>query len=504
MFGAGSVRSYYRSDMAITIHIPTPLRPFLDNQDTVTVDGEGAVGEVLRQLAAGHGDLGKHLFGADGALRNFVNVYVNEEDIRYQDGENTAVKSGDSVSIVPSIAGGSGAPAALSPAELARYSRHILIPDVGVPGQERLKASSALLIGAGGLGSPLALYLAAAGIGRIGIVEFDKIDETNLQRQILYGTSQVGESKLQRATDRLRDLNPAITIEPIEEPLTSANALELFRNYDVVADGTDNFPTRYLVNDACVLTGKPNVYGSIFRFEGQISVFNYQDGPCYRCLYSEPPPPGLVPSCAEGGVLGVLPGVVGALQANEVIKVLLGIGDVAAGRLVIYDALKLSFRQLKLRRNPNCVVCGENPTVTELIDYEQFCGMPAFEGSAGGQAAAAHGAADNGDGGIREIDVFELQARRERGDNFQLIDVREPWEADINQIEGAELIPLGELRDRLDELDPAASYVVHCKMGGRSANAVAQMQEAGFRDVVNLEGGINAWVDEIDPDQQSY
>ncbi len=492
--------------MAITIHIPTPLRPFLDNQDTVTVDGEGAVGEVLRQLAAGHDDLGKHLFGADGALRNFVNVYVNEEDIRYQDGENTAVKSGDTVSIVPSIAGGSGAAEALSPAELARYSRHILIPDVGVPGQERLKASSALLIGAGGLGSPLALYLAAAGIGRIGIVEFDKIDETNLQRQILYGTSQVGQSKLQRATDRLRDLNPAITIEPIEEPLTSANALELFRNYDVVADGTDNFPTRYLVNDACVLTGTPNVYGSIFRFEGQISVFNYQGGPCYRCLYSEPPPPGLVPSCAEGGVLGVLPGVVGALQANEVIKVLLGIGDVAAGRLVIYDALKLTFRQLKLRRNPDCVVCGENPTVTELIDYEQFCGMPAFEGSAGGQAVAAHGAADNGDGdgGIREIDVFELQARRERGEEFQLIDVREPWEADINQIDGAELIPLGELPDRLDELDPAASYVVHCKMGGRSANAVAQMQEAGFRDVVNLEGGISAWVDEIDPDQQSY
>ena len=491
--------------MAITIHIPTPLRPFLDDQDTVTVDGEGAVGEVLRQLASAHDDLGKHLFGADGALRNFVNVYVNEEDIRYQDGENTAVKSGDTISIVPSIAGGSGG-ASLSPAELARYSRHILIPDVGVPGQERLKASSALLIGAGGLGSPLALYLAAAGIGRIGIVEFDKIDETNLQRQILYGTSQVGQSKLQRATDRLRDLNPAITIEPIEEPLTSANALELFRNYDVVADGTDNFPTRYLVNDACVLTGKPNVYGSIFRFEGQISVFNYQDGPCYRCLYSEPPPPGLVPSCAEGGVLGVLPGVVGALQANEVIKVLLGIGDVAAGRLVIYDALKLNFRQLKLRRNPNCVVCGDNPSVTELIDYEQFCGMPAFEGSGGGQTAAAHGAADNGGGGgaIREIDVFELQARRERGDDFQLIDVREPWEADINSIEGAELIPLGELPDRLDELDPAASYVVHCKMGGRSANAVAQMQEAGFRDVVNLEGGISAWVDEIDPDQQPY
>ena len=487
--------------MAITIHIPTPLRPFLDGQDTVAVETEGAVGELLRQLAAANGELGKHLFGADGSLRNFVNVYVNEEDIRYQDGEDTAVKNGDTISIVPSIAGGSGA--SLSAAELARYSRHILIPDVGRAGQERLKAGSALLIGAGGLGSPLALYLAAAGVGRIGIVEFDKIDETNLQRQILYGTSQVGQSKLQRAQERLADLNPAITIEPFEEPLTSANALELFARYDVVADGTDNFPTRYLVNDACVLTGKPNVYGSIFRFEGQISVFNYQGGPCYRCLYSEPPPPGLVPSCAEGGVLGVLPGVVGALQANEVIKALLGLGEVAAGRLVIYDALKLSFRQLKLRRNPQCVVCGERPTVTELIDYEQFCGVPALNGSSGGPSAAAPGA-DGAGGGIREIDVHELQERLARGAGVRLIDVREPWEAEINHIEGADLIPLGELPDRLAELDPQASYVVHCKMGGRSANAVAQMQQAGFRDVVNLEGGISAWVDEIDPDQQSY
>ena len=487
--------------MAITIHIPTPLRPFLDGQDTVAVETEGAVGELLRQLAAANGELGKHLFGADGSLRNFVNVYVNEEDIRYQDGEDTAVKNGDTISIVPSIAGGSGA--SLSAAELARYSRHILIPDVGRAGQERLKAGSALLIGAGGLGSPLALYLAAAGVGRIGIVEFDKIDETNLQRQILYGTSQVGQSKLQRAQERLADLNPAITIEPLEEPLTSANALELFARYDVVADGTDNFPTRYLVNDACVLTGKPNVYGSIFRFEGQISVFNYQGGPCYRCLYSEPPPPGLVPSCAEGGVLGVLPGVVGALQANEVIKALLGLGEVAAGRLVIYDALKLSFRQLKLRRNPQCVVCGERPTVTELIDYEQFCGVPALNGSSGGPSAAAPGA-DGAGGGIREIDVHELQERLARGAGVRLIDVREPWEAEINHIEGADLIPLGELPDRLAELDPQASYVVHCKMGGRSANAVAQMQQAGFRDVVNLEGGISAWVDEIDPDQQSY
>jgi adenylyltransferase/sulfurtransferase len=349
------------------------------------------------------------------------------------------------------------------------------------------------------------MYLAAAGVGRLGIVDFDVVDYSNLHRQVIHGTPDVGRPKLDSARDTLNAINPAVHIETHEMALSSGNALDVLRGYDVIVDGTDNFPTRYLVNDACVLTGKPNVYGSIFRFEGQISVFNYQGGPCYRCLYSEPPPPGLVPSCAEGGVLGVLPGVVGALQANEVIKALLGIGDVAAGRLVIYDALKLGFRQLKLRRNPQCLVCGEHPTVTELIDYEQFCGVPAFDGSSGGgQAAVAHGEADGADGGIREIDVHELQERFDRGDRFQLIDVREPWEADINHIEGAELIPLGELPDRLDQLDPQASYVVHCKMGGRSANAVAQMQQAGFRDVVNLEGGVNAWVDEIDPDQQSY
>ena len=482
--------------MAITIEIPTSYRPFVDGRAEVTVDTEGAVGELLRQLAPANSKLGGYLFGDDGAVKSYIMVFVNDEDIRKRDREDTAVKSGDTITIVPNIAG--GVDASLDAAELARYSRHILIPEVGRAGQERLKASSALLIGAGGLGSPLALYLAAAGVGRIGIVEFDKIDETNLQRQILYATSQVGQSKLRTAQERLADLNPAITIEPIEEPLTSANALELFRHYDVVADGTDNFPTRYLVNDACVLTGKPNVYGSIFRFEGQISVFNHQGGPCYRCLYSEPPPPGLVPSCAEGGVFGVLPGVVGALQATEVIKVLLGLGEVTAGRLLLYDALKLSFRQLKLRRDPQCVVCGAQPTVTELIDYEQFCGVPALSGTSGAETAAS------ANGEIREIDVHELEQLLERGDQVRLIDVREPWEAEINRIDGAELIPLADLPDRFADLDREASYVVHCKMGGRSANAVAQMQQAGFRDVVNLEGGINAWVEEIDPDQQSY
>jgi molybdopterin/thiamine biosynthesis adenylyltransferase/rhodanese-related sulfurtransferase/molybdopterin converting factor small subunit len=485
--------------VAVTVHIPTPLRPFLGDQDTVTLQGEGPVGQLLRELASANAELQNHLFGDDGSIRNFVNVYVNDEDIRYQDGEKTVIKSGDSITIVPSIAGGSES---LTPEELARYSRHIIMPNVGRAGQEQLKASSVLLIGAGGLGSPLGLYLAAAGVGRIGMVEFDTVDESNLQRQIMYGTSQIGKSKLQMATARMSDLNPHVAIEPMEEPLTSANALELFAKYDVVADGTDNFPTRYLVNDACVLTGKPNVYGSIFRFEGQISVFNYKGGPCYRCLYSEPPPPGLVPNCAEGGVFGVLPGVIGSMQANEVIKVLLDIGEVASERLVMYDALKLRTRELKLRKNPHCVVCGSNPTVTELIDYEVFCGMPSNDAKS---ATSANGHANGTAGGIREISVEDLQTRMNAGDDFVLLDVREPWEAEINHVsEEATVIPVGELPDRLGELDPQRAYVVHCKMGGRSARAVAVMQAGGFADVVNLAGGVAAWVDEIDPDQQSY
>lgn len=485
--------------MSVTIHIPTPLRPFLENKATVTLEATGSIEDVLQELVSSNSELKKHLFNSDGSLRNFVNIYINEEDIRYQDGNKTTIKNGDAISIVPSIAGGnngSDAQLSLSVEELARYSRHIIIPEVGRDGQELLKNSSVLIVGAGGLGSPLALYLAAAGVGRIGIIEFDTIDETNLQRQILYSTSQIGESKLQQACERLRDLNPYINIESIEEPLNSINALNIFKRYDVVADGTDNFPTRYLVNDACVLTGTPNVYGSIFRFEGQLSVFNYLDGPCYRCLYSEPPPPGLVPNCAEGGVFGVLPGVIGTLQANEVVKLLLKIGDVASGRLLMYDALSLNFRQLKLRKNPNCVVCGSDPSVTELIDYELFCGIPNSEN--GNQNI------EDGDDQITEIDVHELKARMDRGENFQLLDVRDEWEVQINSIPGAEVIPLAEIINRLDQLDSQRSYIVHCKMGGRSAKAVSLMKDAGFKSVVNLEGGINAWVEEIDPEQQSY
>lgn len=475
--------------MPITINIPTPLRQFLSGKSIVTVDTATDVADVLDQLAALSSELRKHLLTDEGKVPGYVNVYVNEDSIRDRDGEKTPVADGDEISIVPSIAGGADS---LNSEELARYSRHIIMPEVGKDGQQRLKDSSVLLVGAGGLGSPLALYLTAAGVGRIGIVEFDVVDRTNLQRQILYGESTVGKSKLESAAMRLSDLNPHVQVECIAQQLSSENALSIFSDYDVVADGTDNFPTRYLVNDACVLTGKPNVYGSIFRFEGQVSVFNHEGGPCYRCLYAEPPPPGLVPSCAEGGVFGVLPGIIGTIQANEVIKLLLGIGEVSSGRYLLFDALGLSFRELRLKRNLDCPVCGENPTVTELIDYEQFCGIP------------AGGSADDQEEGVPEIDVHELNSRLDNGSETVLIDVREPYEYEISRIEQARLIPLAELSSRLPELSTADSYVIHCKSGARSAKAVELMRSNGFSDVVNLSGGINAWVEEIDQDQTSY
>lgn len=468
--------------MSATVYIPTTLRPYVDNRGEVEVTGEREVAAILAELTRANPDLTKHLLADDGSLRNSVNVYVNDENIRYLNGMQTRVPDSGSVSIIPSSAGG------LSATELARYSRHVIIPEVGQEGQQRLKSGSVLIIGAGGLGTPLALYLAAGGVGRIGLVDFDTVEESNLQRQVMYGTSHIGRPKLEVATERLRDLNPHIRIDPIPERLTSGNALEIFREYDVVADGTDNFPTRYLVNDACVLTGKPNVYGSIFRFEGQISVFNHDGGPCYRCLYSEPPPPGLVPSCAEGGVLGVLPGVVGGLQANEVIKILLRAGDVASGRLVLYDALRLSFRSLELRRNPECPVCGDRPTVRELIDYEQFCGL-------GGNGHAES---------VEEIDVRQLKEKLDRGDDLILIDVREAYERQINRIDRSVHIPLNELPTRLDELERDKEYIVHCKSGWRSARAVSRMKESGFSNVKNLAGGVDDWVDEVDPSQQKY
>jgi molybdopterin/thiamine biosynthesis adenylyltransferase/rhodanese-related sulfurtransferase len=377
----------------------------------------------------------------------------------------------------------------LSSEEILRYSRHLILPDVALNGQRRLKAGRVLLIGAGGLGSPSALYLAAAGVGTLGIVDFDVVDVTNLQRQILHGTSDVGRPKLDSARDRIRDVNPHVHVETYETLLTSANALSILADYDVIVDGTDNFQTRYLTNDACVILGKPNVYGSIFRFEGQASVFATENGPCYRCLFAEPPPPGLVPSCAEGGVLGVLPGLIGTIQATEAIKLLLGIGETLAGRLLLVDALSLRFRTMRLRKDPSCPACGTRE-ISELIDYEQFCGVGKER--------------DVADGELPELTPRELAERLQRGDDFDLIDVREPQEWGIARLDRARLIPLGAFTDALSTLDSAREIVVHCKGGTRSAKAVRQLQAAGFRRVWNLAGGITRWSDEVDPTVPKY
>jgi molybdopterin/thiamine biosynthesis adenylyltransferase/rhodanese-related sulfurtransferase/molybdopterin converting factor small subunit len=488
------------------ILIPTPLRPYTDKQDTVDAAG-ATVGELLADLTRKHAGLKAHLYNEQGKLRSFVNVYVNDEDIRYLQREATPVEAADTISIIPSVAGGapgvanaegaavsapSDALPTLSNEEIKRYSRHLIMPEVGVEGQRKLKAAKVLCIGAGGLGSPVALYLTAAGVGTIGIVDFDVVDYSNLQRQIIHGTPDVGRPKLQSAKDRMNAINPEVQVITHNVALSSQNALELFAPYDIVVDGTDNFPTRYLVNDACVLLGKPNAYGSIFRFEGQASVFATKDGPCYRCLYPEPPPPGLVPSCAEGGVLGVLPGMIGMIQATEAVKLIMGIGEPLIGRFLIYDALRMRFRELKLRKDPDCPVCGTHPTVKHLIDYEQFCGITPAQP----EPATVNNAT--------EITSVELKARLDRGDNLKIVDVREPNEYQINRIAGSTLIPLGDIPKRYSELDPNDEIVVQCKMGGRSAKAADFLRSVGFTRVLNLKGGILDWIDKVDPSQPKY
>ncbi len=478
--------------MSVTVSIPTPLRPYTAGRDSVELAGD-TVGQVLDGLLAEHTGLKRHLLQDDGRLRNFVSLYLNETDIRHLSSTATPVRSGDVLTIVPSIAGGSPAAApptasSLSHAEMLRYSRHLLLPEVGVSGQKKLKAARVLTIGAGGLGSPLSLYLAAAGVGTIGIVDFDVVDLTNLQRQIVHGTSTIGRPKLDSAEERLTDLNPNVRIERHEARLTSENALEIIGDYDIVVDGTDNFPTRYLVNDACVLLGKPNVYGSIFRFEGQASLFYAAEGPCYRCLYPEPPPPGLVPSCAEGGVLGVLPGIIGSIQALETIKWIIGAGNSLLGRLLLFDALKLRFRELELRKDPSCPICGANRSIHELIDYEAFCGIgsePVYSGP--------------------EITAEELSREMgEKGDNLVLVDVREPHEWEIVHIDGARLIPLGQLPERLAELDGHAEIVTHCHHGARSMKALEILRGAGYGKVRSLAGGIDAWARNVEPGMARY
>ncbi|MEQ1763741.1 MAG: molybdopterin-synthase adenylyltransferase MoeB [Pyrinomonadaceae bacterium] len=483
--------------MSVTIVIPTPLRQFVGGNSEVQVNAATA-GDALRELTTEHGELRKHLYNDQDKLRNFINVYVGDEDIRHLDGPATVLKDGETLMIVPSIAGGSATAEAksagslpeLSNDEVARYSRHLILPEVGLEGQKKLKNARVLTIGTGGLGSPLGLYLAAAGVGTIGIVDFDVVDSSNLQRQIIHGTKDVGRPKIESARDRLLDINPHTKVEAFETRLTSENAIELFKEFDVIVDGTDNFPTRYLVNDASVLTGKPNVYGSIFRFEGQASVFWAEKGACYRCLYPEPPPPGLVPSCAEGGVLGVLPGIVGTIQANEVLKVILGAEGILLNRLLLFDAWKMTFRQLKLRKDPECPLCGDNPTIKELIDYEQFCGLK----------APVEVKPD-----LEEITATELKALFDSGADFQLIDVREPHEFEIARIPTAKLIPLGEVVNRICEIKGPKTTIVQCKGGVRSAKAIQYLKDAGFEGrLINLKGGIGAWSNEVDPSVPRY
>jgi adenylyltransferase/sulfurtransferase len=517
----------------VSIRIPTPLRSYVDGRSEVDVEA-GSVREALERLAGEHEGLRGQLFTEEGDLRRFVNVYLGERSIRDLDGDDRELDEGDELRIVPSVAGGepagtdteeetgtasatggdgprdagtvrdaraaAGSDAAagaqavdFSPDELRRYSRHLMIPEVGYRGQQKLKSSSVLLIGAGGLGSPAALYLAAAGVGRIGLVDHDEVELTNLQRQLLHGTSSVGERKLASARRRLEELNPEVEVVTHEERLTSDNALELLEGWDLVVDGSDNFPTRYLINDACVFLGIPTVYGAIYRFEGQASVFGLEDGPCYRCLFPEPPPPGLVPSCADAGVLGVLPGVIGTLQAVEAVKLLLDRGRSLSGRLLLFDALEMSFDEVEVRPDPDCPVCGEDPTVTELIDYEVFCGL----GEGGSGSAESE---------VPSIGAAELARWAERGESYRLIDVREPYEWEICNLSsvGAELIPLGDLPDRLDELDGDRTLVLHCRSGSRSADAVRMLQREGFEDALNLEGGVLGWAREVDPEMPTY
>ncbi|MHB1559504.1 MAG: molybdopterin-synthase adenylyltransferase MoeB [Isosphaeraceae bacterium] len=395
---------------------------------------------------------------------------------------------------LPDFLGDRATSVQLSPAEIQRYARHLIMPEVAMAGQKRLKAAKVLCIGTGGLGSPLSLYLAAAGVGTIGLADFDVVDVSNLQRQIIHFTTDVGRPKIDSAQEKLTALNPDLIVRRHEHPVDSSNALQMFADYDIIVDGTDNFPTRYLVNDACVLLGKPNVYGSIFRFDGQATVFYPPHGPCYRCLYPEPPPPDLVPNCAEGGVLGILPGLIGVVQATETVKLILGTGTPLVGRLLLYDALEMTFREMKVRKNPRCPICGPEPTIRELIDYQEFCGVRGSE-----PAAAA-----SGDGSGGEITPGELKALFDRGARPFVLDVRNPEEIAICRIAGSTVIPLPELAARLGELDPSTPMVVHCKSGVRSAKAIALLESAGFGELRNLKGGILAWIQEVDPSLPAY
>ena len=495
--------------MATAILIPTALRQFTEGGSEVEGSGKTA-GETIRALVAAYPDLKNHLFNDKDALRSFINVYVNEENIKQKQGLDTPVNDGDTVMLVPSIAGGSGkddGPSGppsgadvtgvgterelpqLANDEIARYSRHLILSEIGVEGQRKLKGARVLVVGTGGLGAPLAMYLAAAGIGTLGIVDFDCVEESNLQRQVIHGTRDIGRPKVSSAEDRIKGINPKIKVVTYNVKLTSQNALDIIRDYDAVADGTDNFQTRYLVNDASVLLGKPNVYGSIFRFEGQASVFGAKDGPCYRCLYPEPPPPGLVPSCAEGGVLGVLPGIVGCIQANEVIKLIVGGGEPLSGRLLLFDSWKMKFRELKITKDPECPICGKHRTIHELVDYEEFCGLKK----------------NNDAEAIDEIAAADLKKRFDSGDAITVIDIREQHERNIAPFPGAKNIPLGQIVRRKEELDPSIDTVFVCKVGQRSALAIKALRDSGYPGkLLNLRDGIISWAKDVDTSMPTY
>jgi molybdopterin/thiamine biosynthesis adenylyltransferase/rhodanese-related sulfurtransferase/molybdopterin converting factor small subunit len=466
-----------------TIIIPTPLRKFTNNTAKLDIPAD-TVGAAIQRLSEDFPDLKKHLLDDQGQIRTFLNIFVGDDDIRdLQQGE-TPLPTHATLSIVPAIAGGIAEDVVFSKAELARYNRHIIIPEFGLKAQKKLKAAKVLVVGSGGLGSPVLLYLAAAGVGTIGIVDFDRVDDSNLQRQVLFGVESVGQPKVEAAKRRLEALNPYIKIKTYDTQLNAQNALDIIRDYDVVADGTDNFPTRYLVNDACVLLGKTNVYASIFQFEGQVSVFNYRNadgepGPNYRDLYPTPPPPGLVPSCAEGGVLGVLPGIIGSMQASEVIKVVTGVGEPLSGRFFIFDALTFETRTFNIKRRENNPINGKNPTITQLIDYEQFCGMKVVERP------------------VQEITVQELYQWQTLGERFQLVDVREPHEYVAANL-GAELIPLATVAAHADRFARDVKVVVHCRSGVRSAKAIRELEDKfGFDNLYNLKGGILAYLEEV-------
>jgi len=477
--------------MQVIIKIPSPLRRFTDNQRQISLHAT-TVEEAIALLCHQYPQIKTQLVGEDEKLRNFVNIYLNKEDINQQLGMSTPLKENDELRIVPAIAGGNEALPKplprLSAAELSRYSRHLMLPEVGIEGQQKLKAAKILIIGVGGLGAPLCLYLTAAGVGSIGIVDHDDVDETNLQRQIIFGVGDVGLNKAKRAALRMHELNPNTQIQTYQTILNADNALDIIKDYDLIIDGTDNFPTRYLVNDACVLLNKPNIYGSIFRFEGQASVFNFQNGPCYRCLYPEPPPPGMVPSCAEGGVLGVLPAIIASIQATEAVKIITGAGKTLSGRLLLYDALLMEFEELTLHKNAQCRLCSSQPSITELIDYQQFCGIPAKRKIPQ----------------YEEISVQALKQRQDKGERPIILDIREPYEREICQLKNSLHIPMQDVSVHLNDFNRDEEIIVHCKSGVRSAQVCDLLLQHGFTKPVNLKGGIMAWAQEVDLHMQKY